>query len=159
MDLTMPIGIPPPGGQDQVPTPPFLIINTLASLHHFLLFPLKVKKKLNGRWKKNVCLPTFFLLGARKAGTTSLFEYLSHHPKFRAPSKKEIHFFDKNFKRGLNYYQNFFPTSQECAVNLAFSGEASVGYLSSCDAPSRMKQFAKKLRIKPKFVVMLRDPV
>lgn len=36
----------------------------------------------------------FIVGGVQKAGTTSLFGYLSAHPQLLAPSQKETHFFD-----------------------------------------------------------------
>lgn len=36
----------------------------------------------------------FLIGGVQKAGTTSLFGYLSEHPQLMAPSQKETHFFD-----------------------------------------------------------------
>ena len=38
--------------------------------------------------------PNFFIVGAPKAGTTSLHDYLNQHPKIFLPTIKEIHFFD-----------------------------------------------------------------
>jgi hypothetical protein len=37
--------------------------------------------------------PDFFLVGAAKAGTTSLFEYLKRHEQVFMPAVKEPHFF------------------------------------------------------------------
>ena len=38
--------------------------------------------------------PSFLIIGAQKAGTTSLFKYLSAHPNVHMPPEKEIHYFD-----------------------------------------------------------------
>ena len=38
-------------------------------------------------------LPNFLIVGAAKAGTTSLFEYLGEHPQIFTPAKKEPKFF------------------------------------------------------------------
>src|SRR5690348_11148544 len=37
--------------------------------------------------------PNFFLVGAAKAGTTSIYAYLSEHPQIFFPTIKEPHFF------------------------------------------------------------------
>lgn len=37
--------------------------------------------------------PSFLIIGAQKAGTTALFEYLAQHPRIVRPSEKEIRFF------------------------------------------------------------------
>src|SRR5919112_425923 len=39
-------------------------------------------------------LPNFLILGAQKAGTTSLFNYLGQHPEVYPSPIKETHFFD-----------------------------------------------------------------
>ena len=38
--------------------------------------------------------PNFFIVGAQKAGTTSLYEYLRVIPGIYFPLKKEPHYFD-----------------------------------------------------------------
>ncbi len=37
-------------------------------------------------------LPNFFIIGAAKAGTTSLYDLLRDHPQIQLPSVKEPHF-------------------------------------------------------------------
>src|SRR5215469_8597868 len=39
--------------------------------------------------------PNFFLVGAAKAGTTSIYAYLSQHPDIFFPVIKEPHFFTR----------------------------------------------------------------
>ncbi len=40
-----------------------------------------------------MALPTFFIIGAPKAGTTSLHNYLSEHPQIQMSAVKEPNFF------------------------------------------------------------------
>jgi Sulfotransferase family len=42
---------------------------------------------------KTVCTPNFFIVGAPKAGTTSLFRYLDQHPQIYMSPIKEPHYF------------------------------------------------------------------
>ncbi len=42
----------------------------------------------------NITVPNFFIVGAAKAGTTSLYEYLSQHSDVYFSSIKEPHYFD-----------------------------------------------------------------
>lgn len=49
-------------------------------------------------------LPHALIIGVKKAGTRALLEYLRLHPDVRAPGP-EPHFFDKNYKKGLNWYR------------------------------------------------------
>lgn len=48
--------------------------------------------------------PTFLVLGAAKAGTTSLHYYLAQHPDIFMSDPKEPPFFQIEYERGLEYY-------------------------------------------------------
>ena len=39
-------------------------------------------------------MPNFFIVGAQKAGTTSLYHYLDQHPQIYMSPRKEPHFFE-----------------------------------------------------------------
>lgn len=71
-------------------------------------------------------LPNFLVIGAMKAGTTSLYEYLRSHPQVFMPDKKELDFFvsELNFDRGRTWYESQFDD----AGNAAAIGEASTNY-------------------------------
>lgn len=49
-------------------------------------------------------LPQAIIIGVKKGGTRALLEFLRTHPDIRAPGP-EIHFFDKNYHRGLGWYR------------------------------------------------------
>lgn len=46
-------------------------------------------------------LPDVVMLGAQRAGTTSLYRYLAQHPLFNPPITKEIHHLDRYPDRSL----------------------------------------------------------
>ena len=48
--------------------------------------------------------PTFFLLGASKAGTTSLHYYLAQHPGILMSDPKEPAYFRLEYERGADWY-------------------------------------------------------
>ncbi|EPB71829.1 hypothetical protein ANCCEY_09082 [Ancylostoma ceylanicum] len=48
--------------------------------------------------------PTAIIVGVKKAGTRALLEFLRLNPRIRAPGP-EVHFFDKNYHRGLEWYR------------------------------------------------------
>ena len=54
-------------------------------------------------------LPDFLVLGAQKAGTTALYEYLRRHQQISGPSWKEVSFFDRHWARGESWYRGNFP--------------------------------------------------
>ena len=60
-------------------------------------------------------LPNFLVIGAMKAGTTSLWHYLRTHPQVFMPDVKEVMFFDPrhNWGRGVAWYESQFQRSHE----------------------------------------------
>jgi hypothetical protein len=96
--------------------------------------------------------PTFLIIGAQKAGTTSLFRYLLQHPDILAPVvKKELHFFDLNFYRGSKWYCSHFPLQKYRKI----TGEKSPYYFYHPLVPKRSFEFNHKLKL----IALLRDPV
>lgn len=96
--------------------------------------------------------PDFVIIGAQRAGTTSLYEWLSAHPRVAPARKKELHFFDTHYYRGARWYRSNFPVKQSGRV----TGEASPYMLFHPLAPARA---AETLPGETRFVVLLRDPV
>jgi len=105
-------------------------------------------------------LPHFIIVGAAKAGTTSLYWYLSQHPQIVPAVKKEVHFFDTEFHRGIAWYRSNFPTTIELKIREAIkgvrhiSGEGSPYYMFHPHAPRRMAEAVPDARL----IVLLRDP-
>lgn len=98
--------------------------------------------------------PDFMIIGAAKAGTTSLFQYLSQHPDILPSKNKEPKFFAMgNQKKGLNEYLKNFPLKNEAEGKLTF--EATPTYLYLERAPKQISHFFKD----QKYIVILRDPV
>jgi Sulfotransferase domain len=106
-------------------------------------------------------LADFVIIGAAKAGTTSLFGWLSEHP-FVAPARhKEVHYFDYNYFRGEGWYRKHFPLQVERDRFVAehgrpfLTGEASPSYLSHHWAPQRLASLLPDAKL----LVALRNPV
>ncbi|TRZ40963.1 sulfotransferase [Robertkochia marina] len=97
-------------------------------------------------------LPDFIIIGAQKAGTTSLHSYLSEHPLVLPPKIKEIHYFDLSYDRGTGWYRSLFPLKKE--LNGHITGEASPLYLYYPEVPSRIKELLPEVKL----IVLLRDP-
>lgn len=70
--------------------------------------------------------PTFLIIGAAKAGTSTLRHQLGQHPEIFMSSKKELHFFsfDPTYARGIDWYESWF----ENAGGYRQAGEASTSY-------------------------------
>jgi len=107
-------------------------------------------------------MPNFFIVGAQKAGTTSLYHYLNQHPQVYMSPRKEPHFFEgmqSEFRRpgrrnapvsDLAEYQTLFEgVSDERAI-----GEASASYLYSPRAPGLIKSCVPDAKI----IAILRNP-
>ncbi len=97
--------------------------------------------------------PDFIIIGAGKAGTTSLYKYLAHHPQILLPNKKELRFFDNNFHRGHQWYLAQFPALSDRPDFL--TGEASPSYFFLPHVAQRIKDFSPNIKL----IVMLRNPI
>lgn len=95
----------------------------------------------------------FFVLGAQKAGTTSLHDMLSRHHEIALPATKETHFFSHADRtaRGMQWYLDQF----EVHDGTRFQGEIDPEYLYSTTAPDVIR----KLTTVAKFVIILRNPL
>lgn len=96
--------------------------------------------------------PDFIVVGAQKAGSTSLFAYLAAHPDVDQPLVKEIHYFDLWADRGHSWYRSHFPLR---STSTCMSGEASPLYMAY---PNALERIARDLP-DVKVVAILREPV
>jgi hypothetical protein len=96
-------------------------------------------------------LPDFIVLGTQRGGTTSLYHYLTEHPDIGPAFRKEVHFFERHYEKGLDWYLAHFPMRGEVSV----VGEASPNYLFHPDVPERVCKAVPHAR----FIVLLRNPV
>ena len=102
--------------------------------------------------------PSFFIIGAPKCGTTSLYRYLTLHPNIIMSKPKEPHYFSDDINNGriseLGKYLNCFNHVDE-KEEIKAIGEASTLYLYSKIAIKNILSFNKNAR----FIVMLRNPI
>lgn len=97
-------------------------------------------------------MPDFMIVGAQKAGTTSLYAYLTQHPQILSAKEKEVHFFDLNYDRGIEWYASQFPIARQHG---SITGEATPYYLFHPCVPKRIYNLFPKIKL----IVLLRDPV
>lgn len=106
-------------------------------------------------------LPDFLVIGAQKAGTTSLFNYLIEHPGILATVRKQMHYFDNRYNRGHNWYRSHFPLQLQRAYSerrlgyRCLTGEATPYYIFHPHAPRRIAQLLPDIKL----IVLLRNPV
>jgi hypothetical protein len=97
-------------------------------------------------------LPSFLIVGAAKAGTTSLHEYLCEHPRVSTPLRKEIHYFDFSYGRGEPWYRAHFDRPRSAGE---ISGESTPYYLFHPLVPERVARDLPDVKL----IVLLRDPI
>jgi Sulfotransferase domain len=117
-----------------------LILNALFA---FLMLPLL---SFGSDWK-----PDFLIVGAQKAGTTVLHQLINQHPQV-VKKRNEVHFFDANFDRGVEWYQNQFKKRPSSSHLI---GDKSPYYIFHPFVPERVYSLYPKVKI----IVLLRNPV
>jgi hypothetical protein len=95
-------------------------------------------------------LPSFFIIGPPRTGTTWLYEILRDRALLPAPTK-ETRFFDAHFHRGIDWYRSHFPTS---ATDRRI-GEIAPTYFASPEAAERISSLLPQAKI----VCVFRNPV
>lgn len=115
-------------------------------------------------------LPNFLIVGAAKAGTTSMFEYLCQHPEVYMPGNKEPLFFTAPVyaqlghddpRREFGKESRVFDLAEYLGLFAAANGRPAIGEASATYlyyhriAIPRIKELLGD----PKIIIMLRDPV
>ena len=98
-------------------------------------------------------LPNFICIGAQRAGTTWLHNCLKEHPDVFVPQLKELHFFDRFFNKGIEFYLEYF--SPENRGNAIVWGELTPNYYQEPEALKRIKDTIPDVKI----IYILREPV
>lgn len=101
-------------------------------------------------------LPTFIVIGAMKAGTTSLYHYLRGHDQIFMSRIKELDFFvtESNWSRGLSWYRHQFSGAEAALAR----GEASTLYTKFPEyqgVPERIAGIIPDVQL----IYVVRDPV
>lgn len=114
-------------------------------------------------------MPNFLIIGTAKAGTTTLYDWLTQHPQIYMTPVKETNFFaledrQLNFPSGTihpgylkdfkttwaDYQQQFNSVEQEIAI-----GEACPSYLYYPEAVNKIKQYLPDVKL----IAILRNPI
>lgn len=104
--------------------------------------------------RRTLTLPDFIVLGAMRAGTTTLYELLASHDEIGMSREKETDFFivEKNWRLGFEWY------AQQFDGRGRMLGEASPNYAMAADfagVPERIAEALPDCR----FIFIVRDPV
>lgn len=94
--------------------------------------------------------PSAIVIGARKAGTRAVLRFIDLHPDV-ATSKREPHFFDREYHRGLEWYRQQMPLSLSSQITL----EKTPNYLVDWDVPKRVYNFNESIKL----ILIVREPI
>jgi hypothetical protein len=110
--------------------------------------------------------PDFLIIGAKRGGTTSLWNWLLQHPAClpMLPARQHLksnHYFYWHFDRGPRWYRGFFASAATRRLaerrlgGPVVTGEASPYYMFDPRVPQRVAAELPEVRI----IILLRDPV
>lgn len=95
-------------------------------------------------------LPDALIIGVKKGGTRALLEFVRLHPDVRAAGS-EVHFFDKYYSKGFQWYRHCMPPTLEGQVTM----EKTPSYFITKEVPKRVHSMNPATRL----IVVVRDPV
>ena len=99
---------------------------------------------------KHQALPGAVIFGTKKGGTRALLEFLNMHSQIKR-AKNEVHYYDKTFSRGLDWYIRQMPNISEGQLAL----EKTPGYFHTPGVARRMKTVKSDTRL----IMIVRHPV
>ncbi|WP_237060354.1 sulfotransferase family protein [Microbulbifer sediminum] len=106
--------------------------------------------------KKNPLLPDFFVIGAMKSASTSLYFYLEQHPQIFLPARKEPEYFSFRYASQDDY--KWYQALYEAAKPGQLLGDCSTGYSRGLDERNIPERIAMQVP-SAKIIYLLRNPV
>ena len=103
---------------------------------------------LTSPWRS---FPAFFIIGAQKSATSSLYNFITQHPKISCAEKKEIHYYDLAYEKGAYWYKSHFPFKKKGAI----SGESTPSLLRLKNSLELLKKDIPNIKI----IAIFRDPI
>jgi len=105
-------------------------------------------------------MPDYIIIGAQRCGTTSLYNYLIQHPCIIPARKKEIHYYDNNYKKGIGWYKSSFPLFLHKNLikffkGFSITGEASPYYIFHPLVAKKINDALPGIKL----ICILRNPV
>ncbi len=101
--------------------------------------------------------PSAYIIGAQKAGTTTLAFLMNQHPRIGLSNPKEPHFFSSEWHRGVDWYRGCFDSEEGVLL------DASTSYtMAPVDKTGRADDSVPRrlaaLQPEARFIYVLRDP-
>ncbi|MBW3020037.1 sulfotransferase domain-containing protein [Candidatus Woesearchaeota archaeon] len=106
-------------------------------------------------------LPDFLIIGTQKGGTVSLWHNLKKHPDIEfcpnfsssfddgGDNEREVHFFDKNWDKGIEWYKSLFNN------NSKLQGECTPEYIFYLNSHKRMFETLPNAKL----IFIIRNPI
>lgn len=133
-------------------------LGTNLSFNPFKSCPINslmvTKKSMLGKTEN---CPKVFIIGAKKGGTTSLYQYLSRHPDFEGIGLNDTKWVGETFYFAQKYMRTSLPSYLKKFPKNKMSGDASVDNLLHCRAPLRIWKTCGPSNIK--VIILLRNPI
>ena len=100
----------------------------------------------NSKWA-----PDFIGIGTMKAASYWIYRCLEAHPEICVSSRKELHYFDMNYKNGEKWYRSFFRHCEQRKI----CGEYTPAYMAYPNAPFLIQRNYPDVKL----FACLRNPV
>jgi hypothetical protein len=113
---------------------------------------LAIEQRRASPGSRLVTAPDFVIIGAQRGGTTSMYAYLTAHPRVVPASAKELHYLTDRHERGPDWYLGQFPAELPAGT---LTGEATPYALYHPQAPRRLHAIAPRAKL----IALLRNPV
>ena len=99
-------------------------------------------------------LPNFLVIGAAKAGTTTMYFYLNQHPQIYMCPRKEPHYFSSEKRYKISTLAEYEILFQGVSDEILAIGEVSTSYLTHPHAAERIKRHLPNTKL----IAILRNP-
>lgn len=108
--------------------------------------------------------PEVYLIGAQKAGTTTLACLLAQHPDICVARNKEPHYFTGNSGKNLAWYEKQFPHHKntlciDASTSYSFAPLSADNSYMAKECFHNIPQRIYDLNPKAKFIYLLREPI
>jgi len=100
--------------------------------------------------------PHLIVIGTQKAGTTWIHQSLDSNKQFYLPNfRQEIHFFDKEYSNGLDYYLNLYRNSLPHQITV----DVTPDYFYETTISEKLLELERHWEKECRLIVTFREPV